>query len=215
MPVVLRNVDVCKLVWKAPALSQRHADLQQPALCGRLCLRKTCQRTRIVDGRARKATGVRKPRDEWSVLLRDNHEGYISCGSMRRTISFWPENAHMKKNCDRKSARGGRALLTGLMPMRRCGRMMASSTQRQRQRASLPVPRRRCSCGCRPLYPVLAASGSMRRCDPDSGSGVRSRRRSGDLRLGSSASGPEEMSLRQSSGTSKAHATKRCWPVEV
>lgn len=34
------------------------------------------------------------------------------------------ENAHMKKNCARKSARGGRALLTGLMRCERCGRMM-------------------------------------------------------------------------------------------
>lgn len=34
------------------------------------------------------------------------------------------ENAHMKKNCARKSARGGRALLTGLMRCGRCGRMM-------------------------------------------------------------------------------------------
>ncbi|CAN7658441.1 zinc ribbon domain-containing protein [Rhizobium sp. LjRoot258] len=30
----------------------------------------------------------------------------------------------MKKNCARKSARGGRALLTGLMRCGRCGRMM-------------------------------------------------------------------------------------------
>ena len=34
------------------------------------------------------------------------------------------ENAHMKKNCTRKSARGGRTLLTGLMRCGRCGRMM-------------------------------------------------------------------------------------------
>lgn len=31
----------------------------------------------IVDGRARKASGFAKPRDEWNVLLRDNHPGYI------------------------------------------------------------------------------------------------------------------------------------------
>ena len=34
------------------------------------------------------------------------------------------ENAYMKRNCARKSARGGRALLTGLMRCGRCGRMM-------------------------------------------------------------------------------------------
>lgn len=34
------------------------------------------------------------------------------------------ENAHTKKNCERKSARGGRALLTGLVRCGRCGRMI-------------------------------------------------------------------------------------------
>ena len=34
------------------------------------------------------------------------------------------ENAHMKKRMSRKSARGGRALLTGLVRCGRCGRMM-------------------------------------------------------------------------------------------
>jgi len=34
------------------------------------------------------------------------------------------ENAHMQKRTDRKSARGGRALLAGLVRCGRCGRMM-------------------------------------------------------------------------------------------
>ncbi|WP_322884536.1 zinc ribbon domain-containing protein (plasmid) [Sinorhizobium medicae] len=81
-------------------------------------------RTLIVDGRARKANGLRKPRDEWSVLLRDNHRGYITWREYEENHKLLAENAHMKKNCDRKSARGGRALLTGLMRCGRCGRMM-------------------------------------------------------------------------------------------
>src|SRR5436853_7509126 len=34
------------------------------------------------------------------------------------------ENTHMQKRANRKSARGGRALLTGLVRCGRCGRMM-------------------------------------------------------------------------------------------
>lgn len=67
---------------------------------------------------------MRKPRGEWSVLLRDNHQGYISWREYEENYKLLTENAHMKKNCDRKSARGGRALLTGLMRCGRCGRMM-------------------------------------------------------------------------------------------
>ncbi|MFQ6164030.1 zinc ribbon domain-containing protein [Sinorhizobium meliloti] len=58
------------------------------------------------------------------MLLRDNHEGYISWREYEENHKLLAENAHMKKNCDRKSARGGRALLTGLMRCGRCGRMM-------------------------------------------------------------------------------------------
>ncbi|MFW8603069.1 recombinase family protein [Rhizobium beringeri] len=124
MPVVLRNVDVCKLVWKAPAYHSVMQILHNPLYAGAYAFGRRAQRTRIVDGRARKATGVRKPRDEWSVLLRDNHQGYISWREYEENHKLLAENAHMKKNCDRKSARGGRALLTGLMRCGRCGRMM-------------------------------------------------------------------------------------------
>nr|WP_209893791.1 recombinase family protein [Rhizobium leguminosarum] len=124
MPVVLRNVDVCKLVWKAPAYHSVMQILHNPLYAGAYAFGRRAQRTRIVDGRARKTTGVRKPRDEWSVLLRDNHQGYISWREYEENHKLLAENAHMKKNCDRKSARGGRALLTGLMRCGRCGRMM-------------------------------------------------------------------------------------------
>ncbi|WP_034884486.1 DNA invertase Pin-like site-specific DNA recombinase (plasmid) [Ensifer sp. WSM1721] len=124
MPVVLRNVDVCKLVWKAPAYHSVMQILHNPLYAGAYAFGRRAQRTLIVDGRARKANGLRKPRDEWSVLLRDNHRGYITWREYEENHQLLAENAHMKKNCDRKSARGGRALLTGLMRCGRCGRMM-------------------------------------------------------------------------------------------
>ena len=124
MPVVLRNVDVYKLIWKAPAYHSVMQILHNPLYAGAYAFGRRAQRTRIVDGRARKASGLRKPRDEWNVLLRDNHPGYISWQDYEDNQKLLLENAHMKKNCARKSARGGRALLTGLMRCGRCGRMM-------------------------------------------------------------------------------------------
>jgi hypothetical protein len=124
MPIVLRNVDVCKLVWKAPAYHNVMQILHNPLYAGAYAFGRRAQRTRIVDGRARKTSGFAKPRDEWNVLLRDNHPGYISWQEYEDNQKLLLENAHMKKNCARKSARGGRALLTGLMRCGRCGRMM-------------------------------------------------------------------------------------------
>lgn len=124
MPVVLRNVEVCKLIWKAPAYHSVMQILHNPLYAGAYAFGRRAQRTRIVDGRARKASGIDKPREEWSVLLRDNHPGYIGWPEYEANQTLLLENAHMKKNCARKSARGGRALLTGLMRCGRCGRMM-------------------------------------------------------------------------------------------
>jgi DNA invertase Pin-like site-specific DNA recombinase len=124
MPVVLRNVDVYKLIWKAPAYHSVMQILHNPLYAGAYAYGRRTQRTRIVDGRARKVSGFDKPRDEWNVLLHDNHPGYIKWPEYEDNQKVLLENAHMKKNCARKSARGGRALLTGLMRCGRCGRMM-------------------------------------------------------------------------------------------
>jgi hypothetical protein len=98
--------------------------LHNPLYAGAYAFGRTAQRTRIVDGRAHKVNGVRKPEQEWSVLLRDHHAGYITWQDYEANQKLLLENAHMKRNCARKSARGGRALLTGLMRCGRCGRMM-------------------------------------------------------------------------------------------
>ena len=124
MPVVRRNIDAYKLIWKAPAYHSVMQILHNPLYAGAYAFGRRAQRTRIVDGRARKVSGFDKPREEWNVLLRDNHPGYISWQDYEANQRLLLENAHMKKNCARKSARGGRALLAGLMRCGRCGRMM-------------------------------------------------------------------------------------------
>src|SRR6478735_2323207 len=113
MPVVRRNVQVYKLVWKAPAYHTVVQILHNPFYAGVYAFGRNGQRTQVVDGRARKANGYKRPREEWSAFLRDNHEGYISWQEFEENERVLLENAYMKKNCDRKSGRGGRALLTG------------------------------------------------------------------------------------------------------
>jgi hypothetical protein len=61
---------------------------------------------------------------EWNVLIRDHHEGYIDWNGFEENQRMLLENAHMKRRAARKSGRGGRALLTGLVRCGRCGRMM-------------------------------------------------------------------------------------------
>ena len=98
--------------------------LRHPVYAGAYVFGRTTQRTRIVDGRARKTTGHTKPMTSWNVLIRDHHPRYISWEQYEANHRLISENAHMQRRTERKSARGGRALLTGLVRCGRCGRTM-------------------------------------------------------------------------------------------
>ena len=124
LPVVRRNAVLRHIEWRAPAYHTIHQILKSPIYAGAYAFGRTAGRTRIVDGRARKTDGHKRPMADWGVLLRDNHEGYITWERFEENQRTLLENAHMKKRASRKAGRGGRALLTGLARCGRCRRMM-------------------------------------------------------------------------------------------
>ena len=69
---------VCRIEWRPAAYHTVLQILQNPIYAGAYVFGRTTQRTRVVDGRARKTTGHSKPMAAWNVLIRDHHEGYIS-----------------------------------------------------------------------------------------------------------------------------------------
>lgn len=125
LPITRRNnSSICKIEWRPAAYHTVLQILRHPVYAGAYVFGRTTQRTRIVDGRARKTTGHSKPMNAWNVLIRDHHPGYISWEQYEANQKLISENAHMQRRTERKSARGGRALLTGLMRCGRCGRTM-------------------------------------------------------------------------------------------
>lgn len=125
LPITRRNnSSVCKIEWRPAAYHTVLMILRHPVYAGAYVFGRTTQRTRVVDGRARKTTGHSKPMTGWNVLLHDHHPAYISWDQYEANQKLISENAHMQRRTDRKSARGGRALLTGLVRCGRCGRTM-------------------------------------------------------------------------------------------
>jgi DNA invertase Pin-like site-specific DNA recombinase len=124
LPVMRQARAGSRIEWRKPAYHTVLQILQHPAYAGAYVFGRTGQRTRIVDGRAKKTEGHHKPMHAWNVLLRDHHPCYIGWAEFEENQGMIEENAHMQKRADRKSARGGRALLTGLVRCGRCGRMM-------------------------------------------------------------------------------------------
>ena len=124
LPVVRQGPAGRRIQWQAAQYHNVLEILRHPLYAGAYVFGRTGQRTHVVDGRARKTNGHNKPMHAWNVLLRDHHPGYISWSEFEENQRMIDENAHMKKRMSRKSARGGRALLTGLVRCGRCGRMM-------------------------------------------------------------------------------------------
>ena len=124
LPALPRDPGEPKMVWKVPVYNTILKILTNPAYAGAYAFGKTQARTKMVDGRARKTAGHRKPQSEWTVLLRDHHPGYISWEQYARNQELIAANAHMKSCMEPKAGRGGRALLSGLLRCRRCGRML-------------------------------------------------------------------------------------------
>lgn len=124
LPTFPREPGEPKIVWKLPVYNTVLKILTNPAYAGAYAFGKTCARVRVVDGRPHKTAGHRKPRSEWIVLIRDHHPGYISWEQYECNQMLIASNAHMKSRMEPKAGRGGRALLSGMLRCRRCGRML-------------------------------------------------------------------------------------------
>ena len=109
--------------WKRPSYRTVLAILRNPTYAGAYAYGKTCARAHVRDG-ALVAGRARKPLEEWSVLLRDRHEGYISWETFDRIQTMIDRNSHDWKTPGTGAAKGGPALLTGLLRCRRCGRVL-------------------------------------------------------------------------------------------
>jgi excisionase family DNA binding protein len=127
LPAIPRDPGERKMIWKLPVYSNIHAILTSPIYAGAYAFGKTETRTHIVNGRARKTAGHPKPRHEWTVLIQDRHLGYISWQEYERNQAMMSANNHMQSGWEPKAGRGGRALLSGLLRCRRCGRMLQVS----------------------------------------------------------------------------------------
>jgi DNA invertase Pin-like site-specific DNA recombinase len=72
LPISRRNnTTACKIEWRPAAYHTVLQILRHPVYAGAYVFGCTTQRTRIVDGRARKTTGHTKPMTSWNVLISD------------------------------------------------------------------------------------------------------------------------------------------------
>jgi hypothetical protein len=114
----------CAVKWRPPVYNTIHTMLCNPIYAGAYAFGRTVTRTSVVDGRAHKTRGHKQPREDWIVLLREHHEGYIDWDTYERNRRLIADNAQMKGVMVRGAAREGHSLLAGLLRCRRCGRKL-------------------------------------------------------------------------------------------
>ncbi len=124
LPARAYQGETSTLLWKPPVYRMVWAILTNPLYAGAYAYGQREVRTHIVDGRARKSKGHRKPRGTWRVLLRDHHPGYVDWAQHEQIQALMAANTFGKSTGEAKAGRGGRALLAGLLRCRRCGRML-------------------------------------------------------------------------------------------
>ena len=110
------------IVWKLPLYNTVHNILTNPVYAGAYAFGRTTSKVSIEDGRKRVRRGLRRPSAEWDVLLKDQHEGYITWDEFERNQRVIADNATGKGSAiarGRGAARGAASRrASALWPLR-------------------------------------------------------------------------------------------------
>jgi DNA invertase Pin-like site-specific DNA recombinase len=113
-----------ELYWKVPTYEYIAGVLHNPVYAGAYAYGRTQNETIWEQGRLVKRHRV-KALDDWRVLLREHHEGYISWAQFEANLQRIAKNVARRKRSDNETAvRAGKALLVGLLRCGRCGRRL-------------------------------------------------------------------------------------------
>jgi len=111
-------------VWKLPVYNTVLKILTNPTYAGAYVFGRTKSIARIVDGRKQIHKGQKLAQDNWGVLLKEHHVGYISWEEYQTNLRTIANNAQMQGSMVQGSARRGQALLGGLLRCGHCGRKL-------------------------------------------------------------------------------------------
>jgi len=108
--------------WVTPTYTKIHQVLTNPVYAGAYVYGKS-RHERYVDeaGHVRKRAR-RLPRSEWSVVLREHHEGFIDWETFEANQTRLSQNTRPRPHEPGGAVREGAALLQGLATCGRCGR---------------------------------------------------------------------------------------------
>ena len=124
LPAVAYGAEGRRIEWKLPVYNTVLHILTNPIYAGAYAFGRTGSRVSIEAGRKKVVRGFKKERNDWEVLIRDHHEGYLSWADYERNLGLIADNANGKNPMSRGALRRGEALLAGLLRCGHCGRKL-------------------------------------------------------------------------------------------
>lgn len=125
LPEVIRGTRSREFRWRLPTDTRIRQILKNPCYAGALAYGRTEAKVLVENGRARKSgTRAYKPQEQWKVLLRENHDGYITWQEYEENLSMLSANASSRQPTADGVAKKGSALLGGLLRCAHCGRKL-------------------------------------------------------------------------------------------
>jgi DNA invertase Pin-like site-specific DNA recombinase len=132
LPVVRGRVDAQEVLWRPARYHAVHSVLKNPMYAGAYTYGRSKMTARIEDGHKRVVRQLRRKREDWDVLIRDHHEGYIDWDVYQSNQALIAHNENAKGAAVRGSVKRGSALLVGLLRCGHCGgRILAQYPKRK------------------------------------------------------------------------------------
>jgi hypothetical protein len=121
IPVARTGAGERPTVWRLPNYQHLLRMLKNPAYAGAFAYGRTQCQTEVVEGRLRKRGGCRVAMENWQILLRDHHAGYISWEQYLENQRILKSNRTKSHDVSSGAPKKGSALLSGLLRCARCG----------------------------------------------------------------------------------------------
>ena len=123
-PTIVHSDGRQSIEWRAPVYRALHHTLTNPVYAGAYAFGRRSARVKIENGRKRIIRTLHRSWNDWEVLIKEHHEGYITWAEFERNQRVINDNANRNSNMGRGSIRRGEALLAGLLRCARCGRKL-------------------------------------------------------------------------------------------
>lgn len=121
LPAISGAGSAQQVVWKQPRYHSILSLLKNPIYAGAYAYGRSKTAVRIEQGRKRITRQKHLKREQWSVLITDHHEGYISWDVYKSNQEMIAHNANGQGDLVRGSVKRGGALLSGMLRCGHCG----------------------------------------------------------------------------------------------